>query len=332
MNDRPEPPWVREDDDLDGSGVDEGDLDGVRLPRIQGGTRARPQHLILTLLGDYWFDRGEHLPSAALVDLVEEFEVSAASARTALSRLGRRGLMASSKAGRRTYYGLAEHTKMVMRATRGRILSFGLPAGEAWDGSWLMVTFSVPHDQRDMGHILRRRLRWLGFAPLYGGVWVSARPVADEVRALFVDVAIEQAAVFRAEELFSTAGVGTAHHPLAAWDLPGLREVYEQFVERFSGVHDRMVAGTIGAAEALVERTAVMDTWRHFPSIDPELPLEVLPADWPRDRARAIFAEVYDGLGPLAEARFTQILGRYEAGLGELVSRYTTTSVLGSRA
>ena len=327
MNGRPEPPWFREDPDPDSTGVD-GDLDEVRLPRVQGGTRARPQHLILTLLADYWFDSGEHLPSAALVDLAEEFEVSAASARTALSRLGRRGLMESSKTGRRTYYGLAEHTKMVMRATRGRILSFGLPADHAWDGSWLMVTFSVPHHQRDIGHHLRRRLRWLGFAPLYGGLWVSARPVADEVRALIADVGVEQAAVFRTEELFSTGGVGPAHHPLAAWDLPGLSEVYEQFVERFGSVRDRMAAGTIGAAEALVERTAVMDTWRHFPLVDPELPLEVLPADWPRDRARTIFAEVYDGLGPLAEARFSQILGRYGTGLGESVSRFTTRSML----
>jgi len=73
-----------------------------------------------------------------------------------------------------------------------------------------------------------------------------------------------------------------------------------------------------------------MDTWRSFPGVDPQLPDEVLPADRPRNRAHEIFAEVYDGLGPLAEARFTQILNRYETDLVELVHHYTTASVRGA--
>lgn len=241
MNSPSNPPWLGEDAELDGDG-DGGDDDEVRLPRVQRGSRPRPQHLIVTLLGDYWFERGEHLPSAALVGLADEFDVTAASARTALSRLGRRGLMTSSKTGRHTYYGLTARTEEVMRNARERIFSFGLPQDHAWDGSWLMVTFSVPQELRDVRHILRKRLRWLGFAPLYDEVWVSARPVADEVRTTIAQCGIEQAAVFRAEALFSTTDAGPLHHPLSAWDLLALREVYEQFIERFGVVRDRMTA------------------------------------------------------------------------------------------
>lgn len=321
--------WLGADADLDGEGSE---LDEVRLPRIQGGSRPRPQHLIVTLLGDYWFARGEHLPSAALVGLAEEFHVSAASARTALSRLGRRGLMASSRAGRHTYYGLTPRTEEVMRNARERIFSFGIPPEHEWDGTWLMVTFSVPQYQRDVRHILRKRLRWLGFAPLYDGVWVSARAVVDEVRDTIAECGVELAAVFRAEPLFSTTDPDAPHHPLSAWDLTALRETYEEFVVRFEPVRDRMTGGTIGASEALVERTAIMDIWRSFPGVDPELPEEVLPADWPRNRARELFAEVYDGLGPLAEARFVQILSRYETDLVDLVHHYTTGAVHGTPA
>jgi hypothetical protein len=141
------------------------EAEDLRLPRLQEG--ARPQHLIVTLFGDYWWDRTEHLPSAGLVALVGEFDISATSARAALSRLGRRGLLASSKIGRRTYYGPAPETEEVMRAGADRIFSFG--AGDAcpWDGTWLVVAFSVPEEQRDVRHALRMRLRWLGFAALY---------------------------------------------------------------------------------------------------------------------------------------------------------------------
>jgi phenylacetic acid degradation operon negative regulatory protein len=55
------------------------------LPRSQVGTS--PQHLLMTLLADYWLDRTEPLPSAALVDLLAEFGASEPSTRAALNRL-----------------------------------------------------------------------------------------------------------------------------------------------------------------------------------------------------------------------------------------------------
>ncbi|MGK5559037.1 hypothetical protein ACSNOI_46315, partial [Actinomadura kijaniata] len=61
----------------------------VRLPRMRNGPR--PQHLLLTLLGDYWYGRHDPLPSATLVALLGEFGVSPAAARAALNRLARRG-------------------------------------------------------------------------------------------------------------------------------------------------------------------------------------------------------------------------------------------------
>ncbi len=62
----------------------------------------RPPRLLLTLLGDYWWQRTEPLPSAAIVALLAEFGVSDSAARAALSRLTRNGLLVTSKTGRRT--------------------------------------------------------------------------------------------------------------------------------------------------------------------------------------------------------------------------------------
>jgi phenylacetic acid degradation operon negative regulatory protein len=63
----------------------------VALPRMQAG--GSPQHLLLTLLGDYWYGQRAALPSAALVSLLGEFGITEVSARAALSRLARRGLL-----------------------------------------------------------------------------------------------------------------------------------------------------------------------------------------------------------------------------------------------
>jgi phenylacetic acid degradation operon negative regulatory protein len=301
-----------------------GEADGadLRLPRLQEG--ARPQHLIITLFGDYWWGRTEHLPSAGLVALVSEFDISATSARAALSRLGRRGLLTSSKAGRRTFYGPTARTVEVMRAGAQRIFSFGVDDASPWDGTWLVVAFSVPEEQREVRHALRMRLRWLGFAALYDGVWVSPRADAAATERAIRDCGVPQSSIFRATSLQPETGPG--RHPLSAWNLDELRGAYDDFIRRFEPVYERVVSGEIRAWEALVERTAIMDTWRTFPAMDPGLPAAVLPPGWPRDRAHEIFAQVYDSLGPLAEARFRQIISRYAPELAGLACHVTTST------
>ncbi|MEV5323116.1 PaaX family transcriptional regulator C-terminal domain-containing protein [Nonomuraea sp. NPDC052634] len=293
----------------------------IDFPRFQVGTP--PQHLITTLLGDYWISRPEQLPSAALVRLAEEFGVSAVAARAALSRLTKRDLLVSSKSGRRTYYRLTDQAAAVLQEGRRRIMSFGLEQGP-WDGRWVMAAFSISEEQRDLRHTLRARLRWLGFAPLYDGLWVSPRADADGAAAVLAELEIPMATVFRAEAL----GLPGMRAPQQAWDFDALRRAYDDFIARYEPLLDRVRRGTVGASEALVARTGLMDTWRTFPSHDPDLPAELLPADWPRAAARDLFVEIYDTLGPLAEFRVRQIVAGFDPALAELVSHHRTGSIL----
>lgn len=284
------------------------------LPRAQEG--ANPQHLIMTLIGDYWLGREEYLPSSGVVAIAAEFGVSEASARVALSRLSRRGLLTSAKEGRRTFYGIHPQVRSVLAANRDRAVAFLSGPDAAWDGRWTVVTFSVPENQREIRHALRTRLRALGFGALYDGVWVSPRPLASPAVEELGGMGVKQVTVFTGDVV---APVGRAPgHPLAAWNLDEVRTGYDNFLERFQPLVERVRAGTVGASEALVSRTEVMDAWRRFPRLDPDLPVRLLPEGWPRERARNLFIEVYESLGPLAELRFRQILREHAPELADL--------------
>jgi hypothetical protein len=50
-------------------------------PDWVGAVAQRPPRLLLTLLGDYWWQHTEPLPSAAIVVLLAEFGVSDSAAR-----------------------------------------------------------------------------------------------------------------------------------------------------------------------------------------------------------------------------------------------------------
>jgi len=303
---------------------DDSELDEAVMPRSRHG--AQPQHLLITLLGDYWLGRNEHLPSAGLVDLLAEFGISATSARAALGRLTRRGLLHTSKSGRRTFYGLTPLAIRVLNEGLSRILSFGTESTVPWDGTWLVLAFSVPEEQRDIRHALRSRLRWQGFAPLYDGVWVSPRSDDSAVKSIVSDLGVETATVLRSSALYPpTSGPG---HPLSAWDLDELREAYDNFLDTYSPLLERVRLGQVTSSEALVTRTNVMDTWRQFPGLDPELPSGALPEGWPRERSREIFSQVYDGLGPLAEMRVQQIIGLYEPECAQGAKHHTIASAI----
>ena len=282
-----------------------------------GPVAQRPPRLLLTLLGDYWWQRTESLPSAAIVGLLAEFGVSDSAARAALSRLTRNGLLVTSRSGRRTFVRLSQRAADVLDDGGRRIFSFGATPAP-WDGMWSLVAFSIPEEHRSARDELRKELRWLGFAPLYDGLWVCPRDHAGDVMARLKDLGISTATAFRATAL-PADGVGTtlvtADIPARAWDLAGLRDRYQEFTEFAGLLRDQTVAGEITTADALVARTRVMNEWRAFPAMDPDLPDELLPPAWPRAAARDLFITCYDLLGPLAARRVRQIISRYSPEL-----------------
>ena len=274
----------------------------------------RPPRLLLTLLGDYWWQRTEPLPSAAIVALLAEFGVSDSAARAALSRLTRNGLLVTSRSGRRTFARLSSRAAGILDDGARRIFSFGAQA-EPWDGMWSLVAFSIPEDNRAARDALRKQLRWLGFAPLYDGLWVSPRDHAAGVVSDLKELGITTATAFRATAVPGTGNAFSPHIPARAWDLAGLRQRYEHFTGFAERLRDRTAAGKVPPMDALVARTRVMDEWRAFPALDPDLPAELLPPAWPRAGARELFITCYDMLGPLAAQRVRQIIARYSPEL-----------------
>ena len=283
-----------------------------------GAAAQRPPRLLLTLLGDYWWQRTEPLPSAAIVALLAEFGVSDSAARAALSRLTRNGLLVTSKTGRRTFSRLSSRAAGILDDGARRIFSFGA-ASQPWDGMWSLVAFSIPEDNRAARDALRKQLRWRGFAPLYDGLWVSPRDHAAEVIGYLKDLDITTGTAFRASSVPADGEI-----PARAWDLDGLRQRYERFTAFAGQLRDAAAAGQVPPTDALIARTWVMDEWRAFPALDPDLPAELLPGGWPRADARELFIGCYDLLGPPAALRVRQIITRYSPDLADRAAYHSS--------
>ncbi len=297
----------------------------VRLPRRQTGNS--PQGLTVTLLADYTLRTRACLPSAAIVALLAEAGVSHAGARATISRLARRGVLEGSKRGRNSSYQLTEAAAAVL-STGGRAIVS--PAGDtgAWDGRWTLIAFSLPQDEVTRRREFRSHLRWLGFAPLYDGLWVSPHDLADKTKAHLSALSSGAITVFRARHVELDSVVG--RNPLDAWDTAGIARRYETFIQRWSPLLDRVRDGRVTGAEAVRARTEVMDTYRRLPYLDPRLPLDLLPPGWPREPARDVFTAVYDGLAGPAEDHVRAVASRFTAEPLTGVRAHTAADLLDS--
>lgn len=265
-----------------------------RRRRRQSGSSA--QSVAVTLIADYTVRTRAWLPSAAIVALLGEFGVTSGAARTAISRLARRGVLEGSRQGRYSSYRLTEDAAVDLSNGGTAIGAVGADS-EPWDGLWTVVVFSMPEQESTRRRALREHLRWDGYAPLYDGVWISPDPLPPHGRAELAAAALGAVTVFRAQHLELQAEADRS--PVDAWDLPGIAKEYKTFIDRWGPLLPRIAAGEVTGAAAVRTRTEVMDVYRRFPVLDPMLPVALMPPDWPRRRARAVFVAIYDGLlGP----------------------------------
>ncbi len=291
--------------DLDDVFPDDRDSSGS-LPRRQAAGSS--QGLAVTLIADYTLRARAWLPSAAIVDLLGEFEVPTGAARATISRLARRGVLEGSRQGRYSSYRLTKDATTDLWNGGGTVVAFTMHP-DSWDGSWTVITFSIPEAQSTRRRGLRTELRWRGFAPLYDAVWVSPHPLVGWRRADLAQLAFGAMTVFQAQHV--QLETQADFNPIYAWDLPAISLQYETFIRRWSRLLPRISAGTVTGAAAVRARTEVMDTYRRFPVLDPLLPIDLLPPGWPRARARETCVAVYDGLAQPAQEYVRSVVARY---------------------
>ena len=293
--------------------------EAMELPRMQVGYP--PQHLVLTLFADYSLERP--VPSAALVSMLADFDVSTAGARAAITRLARRGLLVTSRRGRNTAYAITERCAALTGDARYLTYAY-TGAIELWDHRWTVVAYSVSEEQRAQRAVLRTRLRWLGFAPLQDGLWVSPHRPSAALREVLTEVAPAQCTVFSADllEQMSTQG------PMDAWDLSATRAAFDDFLAEFTPVADRFERGALGDVESLVRRTQVIYRWFNLANEHADLPATLLPDGWPGRPSRRLFLLLADGLAEPAARRIVDHLDRHGTVADGAVRALTAAEIL----
>jgi phenylacetic acid degradation operon negative regulatory protein len=247
----------------------------------------------MTVLGEFVLPRDKPVWTSVLVDALGVLDVEEKSARQALARSAAEGWVVSERVGRRVRWSLTPPGRRLLTEGAERIYSFGSNSG-TWDSNWLMLILSVPESKRDLRHRLRTRLTWAGFGSPVSGVWVSPDVTRlREAQQIVNDLGLGTQAM----SFTSRYGeIGEQESMVArSWDLTELKNRYEDFIDKFTGLNPR------GGEAVLRAQSQLVHEWRRFPFLDPGLPLELLPANWSGVKAAELFHRTHVNWRPEAQ-------------------------------
>jgi phenylacetic acid degradation operon negative regulatory protein len=249
------------------------------------------------VFGDAVAPHGGRAWLGSLIRLLAPLGVSERLVRTSVFRLAREHWLRAEMRGRRSDYLLTDFAQRQFDAAAHHIYASARPA---WDGRWrAVVALAGEWSARERDH-LRRSLAWQGFGQLAGGVFVHPSAQLDETLAA---LDTEDFPALGAK-LFAITGDGRGDHERivqAAWDLEELSRAYGAFVRRYEPLAATRDAA-IDPERAFLLRTLLIHDYRRLLLRDPELPEDLLPADWQGRAARTLTAQLYRILADPSEA------------------------------
>ncbi|GAG85888.1 unnamed protein product, partial [marine sediment metagenome] len=209
------------------------------------------------------------------------------------------------------YYSLTEEGRSLLAKGTQRIF---VRRNNQWDGNWNIVTYSIPERMRQARDRFRLELGWMGYGALCEATWISPYDLTKEVEDLAETLQIkEYIQMFQAKHQESTDPEKIVSR---CWDLGKIHQMYADFLTEYrpklEGHLKRLQAGeTIEPSECFVERFKLIHEYRKLPFFDPDLPLELLPENWLRPQAAALFDECHGLLTEKANEYFDSVSKNY---------------------
>lgn len=150
---------------------------------------------------------------------------------------------------------------------------------QAWDGFWRVLIFDVAEKQRRLRDLLRRQLIKMDFGCLQNSTYISPYDYSKEFLS-YLDLKALGSRVYLLESKQKYLGEAKK---LAekVWGI-------EAIANRYNQVIDRLVT-RFGIKESVKREEFLKKVYRDYLEtliLDPMLPPDLLPADWPIEKAK----------------------------------------------
>ncbi len=197
-----------------------------------------------------------------------------------VDRLGKDGYLKKQRKERRIFLTLTDKGKKTIREHR----KAGRRFRPRWDGKWRLVIFDIPEKKSRTRDYLRNFLKTLGYGKVQRSIWISPYNF-EKLVSRFIDKLDISGCCYQltVEQFREMSGVELARR---AWPIDEIQAAYRQFYDGYSSRLNQLEELTKNPdVEARILWKRFMSTldwdYRSIAALDPHLPAELLPADWP---------------------------------------------------
>jgi phenylacetic acid degradation operon negative regulatory protein len=266
---------------------------------------ARANSLIITVYGDFIAPHGGTVWLGSFIELVRPLGLNERLVRTSVYRLSQEKWLVSEQLGRKSFYSLTTSGRRRFENAYRRIY---FAPQDTWSGEWQLVLMpaSVVGAQRDA---LRKELAWAGYGALAPGI--LAHPSADTDALLDIlqeTGAHDKVVVLKATNISTLSSKPLQELVRECWNLDALAAKYLDIIELFRPVLRTLrAANSLDPEQCFLVQTLLMHHFRRALLHDPQLPEQLLPANWSGGVARQLCRDLYRITYPLAQQHLLSV-------------------------
>ncbi len=215
-------------------------------------------------------------------------------------RASDRGWISGERVGRNVCWSVQPVVMQLLDEVTQRATSLS-DSAENWDGNGIFLNVTIPQDLKGVRKRLYSALGWAGFGSPFPGLWTNPHvDRLDETRAIIEELGLRDSSIVSIGRL-TDAGLTAPEIIERAWNLDGVADRYAKLLDTYEGLEPEP------GDELLFRYLALVDEWRKFPEMDPQLPPDVLP-NWIGRRAAETFATLRARWGPGARTRWEEVV------------------------
>ena len=151
-----------------------------------------------------------------------------------------------------------------------------------WDNQWRFVWFSIPEKNRSKRDKFRRFLEGIGMKPILNSLWVGAIDRKQVILTEISNLNIQDKVLFVETEM--PLGI-SKNDILKGWDFEISRSYYEEFITKCNLYFSNPSKDNYKTKKFIFEYALILNT-------EPNLPIELLPDNWPKFRAQLQYKKI----------------------------------------